>query len=77
MIFDGIDLSVHNYIVSMQTHVQLDFLFDGICVEDKHCWAMDRALGNSRCYIVSSGMRTINRDSLNSIEQKVIYPYQD
>ena len=46
-ILDIIDLSVHNCIVSRQTHVSWDFLFDVIYIKEKQCWAKDRALGNS------------------------------
>ena len=42
-----IDLSVHNCVVSIQTHASLDFLIDVINVKQKQRWAKDRALGNS------------------------------
>ena len=54
MIIDGIDLSVHNCVVSIQTHVSLDFLFDVIHVKEKQRWAKDRALEKAtllRCYV--------------------------
>ena len=47
MIIDGIDLSVLNFAISIQTHVLLDFLFDVIYVKEKQFWAKDRALENS------------------------------
>ena len=35
MIIDGVDLSVRNCVVSIQTHVSLDFLTDVIYVKEK------------------------------------------
>ena len=47
MIIDRIDLSVHNCVLSIQTHVRLDFLFHVIYVKEKQRWVKDRAFGNS------------------------------
>ena len=76
MIIDGIDFSVHNCIVSMQTYVWLDILFDVINVEEKQRWAKDRALGNSWCHVAPGWMWTVNGNSLDSVAQEVIYSCQ-
>ena len=75
MILNGIHLSVHNCVISIQMHVLLDFLFDVIYTTKKQCWAKDGALGNSWCYIAPGGMQSIRCINMDSVAQNIIFPY--